>query len=274
VVVPEKQAESPDRDPSAVAARFYSYPMREFGLIGRSLGHSFSQTYFTQKFHDLGLTDCCYGLFELATAAELPALLRANPGLRGLNVTVPYKEEVWTFLNEVVPAAARIGAVNVIDVRPDGRLVGHNTDYIGFRESLRRFFPSRGPGAPALVLGMGGAAKAVGAALHDLGIPYQLVGRRPGGPGLTYADLTPEVLVAHPLIINATPVGTFPYVDEAPDLLYGTLTPGHYLYDLVYNPRETTFMARGQAAGAHVKNGFEMLCLQAEAAWNIWNPPA
>lgn len=248
--------------------------MREFGLIGRSLGHSFSQTYFTQKFHDLGLADCRYGLFELAQAAELPALLRARPGLRGLNVTVPYKEAVMPLLDEVVPAAARIGAVNVIDVRPDGRLVGHNTDYLGFRESLRRFFPGRGPGARALVLGLGGAAKAVEAALRDLDIPYGLVGRRPGGPGLTYGDLTPALLAAHPLLVNATPVGTFPHMDEAPDLPYGALTPGHYLYDLVYNPRETAFMARGQAAGAQVKNGFEMLCLQAEAAWDIWNPPA
>ncbi|TPG67030.1 shikimate dehydrogenase family protein [Hymenobacter nivis] len=248
--------------------------MREFALIGRSLSHSFSQTYFTQKFRDLGLADCRYNLHELPTAAELPALLRANPGLRGLNVTVPYKQDVLPLLDEVVPAAARIGAVNVIDVRPDGRLVGHNTDYIGFRESLRRFFPGAGPHTPALVLGMGGAAKAVEAALHDLGIPYQLVGRRPGGPGLTYADLTPAVLAAHPLLINATPVGTFPHVDEAPDLPYGALGPGHYLYDLVYNPSETAFMARGRAAGAQVKNGYEMLCLQAEAAWDIWNPPA
>ena len=245
--------------------------MREFGLIGRSLGHSFSQTYFAQKFHGLGLTDCRYDLFELASAAGLPALLRAYPRLRGLNVTVPYKEEVRPFLDEVTPAAARVGAVNVIDVRPDGRLVGHNTDYVGFRESLRRFFPRRGPGARALVLGMGGAAKAVEVALRDLDVAYQLVGRRAPGPHLTYADLTPELLAGYPLIVNATPVGTFPHVGEAPLLPYAALTPGHYLYDLVYNPAETQFMARGRAAGAQVKNGFEMLCLQAEAAWDIWN---
>lgn len=247
--------------------------MREFGLIGRSLGHSFSQTYFTQKFHRLGLADCRYDLFELASAAELPALLRAHPLLRGLNVTVPYKEEVWPFLDEVTPAAARVGAVNVLDIRPGGRLVGHNTDYVGFRESLRQFFPLRGPGARALVLGTGGAAKAVEAALRDLDIAYRLVGRRPG-PGLTYAGLTPELLAGYPLVVNATPVGTFPRVDEAPLLPYAALTPGHYLYDLVYNPAETRFMARGKAAGARVKNGFEMLRLQAEAAWDVWNQPA
>lgn len=245
--------------------------MREFGLIGRSLGHSFSQTYFTQKFYSLGLTDCRYDLFQLPSIAELPALIRAHPDLRGLNVTVPYKEEVWPFLNEVTPAAARVGAVNVIDVRPDGRLVGHNTDYVGFRESLRQFFPLRGAEARALVLGMGGAAKAVEVALRDLNITSWLVGRRPTGPGLTYDDLTPTLVAGHPLIINATPVGTFPHIEECPRLPYAALTAGHYLYDLVYNPTETRFMTNGMAAGAHVKNGFEMLCLQAEAAWEIWN---
>ena len=245
--------------------------MREFGLIGRSLGHSFSQTYFTQKFYSLGLTDCRYDLFQLPSIAELPALIRAHPNLRGLNVTVPYKEEVWPFLNEVTPAAARVGAVNVIDVRPDGRLVGHNTDYVGFRESLRQFFPLRGAEARALVLGMGGAAKAVEVALRDLNITSWLVGRRPTGPGLTYDGLTPTLVAGHPLIINATPVGTFPHIEECPRLPYAALTVGHYLYDLVYNPTETRFMTNGITAGAHVKNGFEMLCLQAEAAWEIWN---
>lgn len=245
--------------------------MREFGLIGRSLGHSFSQTYFTQKFYNLGLTDCRYDLFQLPSIAELPALIRAHPNLRGLNVTVPYKEEVWPFLNEVTPAAARVGAVNVIDVRPDGRLVGHNTDYVGFRESLRQFFPLRGAEARALVLGMGGAAKAVEVALRDLNITSWLVGRRPTGPGLTYDGLTPTLVAGHPLIINATPVGTFPHIEECPRLPYAALTVGHYLYDLVYNPTETRFMTNGITAGAHVKNGFEMLCLQAEAAWEIWN---
>ena len=244
--------------------------MRQFGLIGRTLSHSFSQTYFTQKFYSLGITDHRYDLFELASIGELPAVLAANPDLVGLNVTVPYKETVTTYLDELASSAGRVGAVNVIERLPDGRLRGHNTDVVGFRESVRRFFPA-GPDSRALVLGAGGAAKAVVVALNDLGIAHWTVTRDPLGRGLTYDELTPQLLAAHQLIINATPLGTFPHVDECPRLPYQALTPQHYLYDLVYNPRETLFLQRGQEAGAQTKNGFEMLQLQAEAAWDIWN---
>ena len=244
--------------------------MCRFGLIGRSLGHSFSQTYFSQKFYSLGLTDHYYDLFELATVDQLPALLAAHPDLIGLNVTVPYKETVVPYLDDLAPSARRVGAVNVIQRLPDGRLLGHNTDLVGFRESLRTFFPLR-PGARALLLGAGGAAKAVDVALHELGIAYWSVTRDPLASGLTYDDLTPELVAAHLLIINATPVGTYPNLDECPRLPYSALTASHFLYDMVYNPTETLFMAKGKAAGAQVKNGFEMLCLQAEAAWDIWN---
>ena len=244
--------------------------MRQFGLIGRTLSHSFSQTYFTQKFHSLGLSGHAYELFELASIGELPALLAAHPRLVGLNVTVPYKESVISYLDELAPSARRVGAVNVIERRPDGSLLGHNTDVLGFRESLRRFFPA-GPAGRALVLGHGGAAKAVVVALHDLGIAHRSVTRDPLGPGLTYDELTPELIAGHPLIVNATPLGTYPHLDQCPRLPYEALGPQHYLYDLVYNPRETLFMQRGHAAGAHTKNGFEMLQLQAEAAWDIWN---
>lgn len=244
--------------------------MRQFGLIGRTLGHSFSQTYFNQKFYSLGLAEHQYDLFELATVGELPALVAAHPDLVGLNVTVPYKETVVTYLDDLAPSAGRVGAVNVIERTPDGRLRGHNTDYIGFRESLRTFFPNHAD-ARALVLGTGGAAKAVAVALQELSIPHWAVTRDPLGAGLTYDDLTPELVAAHPLIINATPVGTFPHTDTCPHLPYEALTGRHYLYDLVYNPTETLFMAKGKEAGAQVKNGFEMLCLQAEAAWKIWN---
>ncbi|MET4105467.1 shikimate dehydrogenase [Hymenobacter sp. UYP22] len=246
--------------------------MPEFGLLGRSLKHSFSQTYFTQKFHNLGLDDHRYELFELATINELPALLAAHPELRGLNVTIPYKEQVWPFLNEVAPSAARVGAVNVIEFQDGGRLVGHNTDYIGFRESLRGFLPKGGlANFRALVLGSGGASKAVEVALKDLGIGYWVVSRNAMGAGLTYQELTPRLLQEHQIIINTTPLGTFPEVHECPPIPYEALSSQHYLYDLIYNPRETEFMQRGQAAGAQTKNGFEMLCLQAEAAWEIWN---
>ncbi|QKG57801.1 shikimate dehydrogenase [Hymenobacter sp. BRD128] len=244
--------------------------MRTFGLLGRSLAHSFSQQYFRQKFNQLGLTDCRYELFELAEASELPQLLARYPGLAGLNVTIPYKEKIWPYLMRVAPSAALVGAVNVIEFLPDGGLAGHNTDYVGFRESLRRFYPPDASNRRALVLGTGGAAKAVAVALHELAIPYQLVSRGPHGAGLTYEEVTPSLLASHSLIVNTTPLGTFPAVAERPPLPYAALTPRHYLFDLVYNPRETSFLQQGLAAGAHIQNGFEMLELQAEAAWDIW----
>jgi shikimate dehydrogenase len=244
--------------------------MRQFGLIGRTLRHSFSQTYFTQKFYSQDLAEHRYDLFELESLRELPALLAANPDLVGLNVTIPYKETVVTYLDELATSASRVGAVNVIERLPDGRLRGHNTDVVGFRESLRRFFPITAD-ARALVLGAGGAAKAVVVALNELGIAHWSVTRNPLGAGLTYDDLTPPLLAAHQLIINATPLGTSPNVDECPNIPYSALSEHHYLYDLVYNPTETLFMTNGKEMGAHVKNGFEMLCLQAEAAWEIWN---
>lgn len=245
--------------------------MRQFGLIGRTLQHSFSQTYFTQKFYSQGLADDHrYDLFELAEIRELPALLRANPDLVGLNVTVPYKETVVPYLDDLASSAARVGAVNVIERRPDGSLRGHNTDVVGFRDSLRQFFPAA-PESRALVLGAGGAAKAVVVGLNDLGIAHWSVTRDPLGHGLTYDELTPGLLAAHRLIINATPLGTYPQVNECPNLPYAALGSQHYLYDLVYNPSETLFMAKGREAGAHTKNGFEMLERQAEAAWDIWN---
>lgn len=247
--------------------------MRTFGLLGRSLAHSFSQRYFSQKFDRLGLTDCHYELFELAEASELPQLLTRYPDLAGLNVTIPYKEKIWPYLTRVAPSAALVGAVNVIAFLADGSLVGHNTDYVGFRESLRKFYPPDGPNRRALVLGTGGAAKAVAVALHELNIPHQLVSRAPLGAGLTYKELNPSLLARYSLIVNTTPLGTFPAVGECPPLPYAALTPQHYLFDLIYNPRETLFLQRGLAAGAHIQNGFEMLELQAEAAWDIWTKP-
>lgn len=245
--------------------------MRTFGLLGRSLAHSFSQTYFSQKFDRLQLADCRYELFELAEAGDLVQLLAHHPDLAGLNVTIPYKEKIWPYLTRVAPSAALVGAVNVIEFAADGSLVGHNTDYVGFRESLRRFYPQPQAGSRALVLGTGGAAKAVAVALRELDIEHLLVSRTPLSAHLTYDELTPAVLAAHPLIINTTPLGTYPATVACPSLPYAALTPAHYLFDLIYNPRETLFLQRGRAAGAHIKNGFEMLELQAEAAWAIWN---
>ncbi|UYZ58841.1 shikimate dehydrogenase family protein [Hymenobacter latericus] len=244
---------------------------REFGLIGKSLVHSFSPTYFFQKFQHLGLRECTYEAFELEHVRDLPALVAGHPNLQGLNVTIPYKEQILPYLDALDSSAARIGAVNVIQFDADRRLIGHNTDYVGFRDSLRRFYPLRGDKATALVLGTGGASKAVEVALRELDIHYWLVSRDRLTAGLTYAELTPELMAAHTLIINTTPLGTYPRIEECPAIPYEALTPQHYLFDLVYNPSETEFMRRGRAQGAQAQNGFEMLCLQAEAAWAIWN---
>ncbi|WP_205501637.1 shikimate dehydrogenase family protein [Rufibacter psychrotolerans] len=242
---------------------------KEYGLVGYRLSHSFSQKYFTDKFRSEGITDSVYRLFELDTIAEFPALVEAHPRLRGLNVTIPYKETIIPYLDELAPAAARIGAVNVVKFE-HGRLVGHNSDYQGFMQSLQGFYPCT-PASKALVLGTGGAAKAVIAALEDLQISYQIVSREKKPGVITYQELTPKVLAAVSLIINASPVGTYPHVDAAPALPYQLITSQHYLYDLVYNPAETLFMKRGQEQGAKTINGYEMLCRQAEVAWNIWN---
>jgi shikimate dehydrogenase len=243
--------------------------MRLFGLIGYPLGHSFSKKYFTRKFEEEQIADAAYDLFELSDIAQLPEVLRAHPNLKGLNVTVPYKQAVMPYLDYIDPAAAKIGAVNTIRLA-DGRLTGFNSDYIGFLQSLQEFYPPAAGGA-ALVLGTGGAAKAVTAALDHLGIPFRLVSRKVQKDGLSYADLTPTVIAEHPLIINTTPLGMHPRTEESPGLPYEALTSRHYLYDLVYNPAETTFLKKGAAAGAHVKNGYDMLVLQAEESWRIWN---
>jgi shikimate dehydrogenase len=243
--------------------------MRLFGLIGYPLGHSFSKKYFSKKFEEEQIGDAQYELFEITSIDELPGLFHKFPGLRGLNVTVPYKKVVIPYLDDIDPAAARIGAVNTIRFA-DGRKTGYNSDYIGFLQSLQDFFPIKNNSA-ALVLGTGGAAKAVMAALDFLNLPFRLVSRTAGEGEFTYADLTPELIQNYPLIINTTPMGMHPKTETFPELPYAALTNQHYLYDLVYNPAETTFMGKGMAAGAKVKNGYDMLVLQAEESWRIWN---
>lgn len=244
--------------------------MRRFGLIGKKLGHSFSKKYFTEKFEREGIADARYELYELQSIEELPGLLQQEPELVGLNVTVPYKQVVMPLLDALDEAAAAIGAVNVIRIT-DGKTTGYNTDYLGFKESLSIFYPEQ-ERKQALVLGTGGAAKAVTAALTALAIPYTSVSRKPAAEGeLHYQEVTPAVLAAHNLVINTTPVGMYPAVDDCPALPYEHLTPRHYLYDLVYNPTQTLFMQQGAAAGAQAINGLDMLHGQAEAAWKIWN---
>jgi shikimate dehydrogenase len=242
--------------------------MQSYGLIGKKLGHSFSKRYFTEKFEREGIADATYELYELATIAELPQLLQNQPELVGLNVTVPYKETVIPFLDELDEAAARIGAVNTIKITA-GKTKGYNTDYIGFRDSLEPFYPAT-QNSRALVLGTGGASKAVVAALQDLQINYTILSRQAGQGQLTYADLTPELLKQYQLIVNTTPLGMYPAVENCPELPYEALSAQHYLYDLVYNPEQTLFLGKGKSAGAQTINGLQMLYGQAEAAWKIW----
>lgn len=245
--------------------------MKRYGLIGFPLTHSFSQRYFTEKFAREGIDDSRYDLFELPDITALSALL-TTPGLCGLNVTIPHKQAVLPYLDRLDASAEKIGAVNVIKFESDSSLTGYNSDYYGFRQSLTNWLNllQRTPNElQALVLGTGGASKAVTVALADLGIRYKFVSRTKTDNTLIYDDL-PAVLGDYHLIINGSPVGTYPRIDEAPALPYHLLTNHHLLYDLVYNPAETKFMQLGHEHGAATHNGLRMLELQAEKAWEIW----
>ncbi len=246
--------------------------MRKFGLIGYPLSHSFSKKYFTKKFEDHGITDASYDLFPIQLIDDLPKLILDNSELNGLNVTIPYKEQVIPLLDGLDPAAERIGAVNTIKIA-DGKLYGYNTDYHGFKDSLVKWIGPNTHPEKALILGTGGASKAVKAVLDDLNIRYQLVSRIPSDDCLTYDDLSssPNHLLSSSLIINTTPLGMSPDIESAPDLPYDQLTESHFLFDLVYNPLITSFMEKGIEKKCWVKNGLEMLHGQAEKAWEIWN---
>jgi shikimate dehydrogenase len=241
--------------------------MRRYGLIGYPLTHSFSQRFFTEKFFREGITDCSYSNFSLGSIGELPAVL-ADPELCGLNVTIPYKQEVIPFLDSLSPVVAEIGACNCIAIA-DGRRTGHNTDVVGFEQSLIPLLGSHH--RRALVLGTGGASKAVEWVLRKLGIEYLLVSRRPGEGIIGYGDVDAALLLSHTLVVNTTPLGMYPQVDVCPPLPYEALTPRHYLFDLIYNPARTLFLLKGEERGATVENGHEMLVLQAEESWRIWN---
>lgn len=241
--------------------------MDKYGIIGYPLGHSFSRAFFTEKFQREHI-DAEYVNFEIPSADMLPGIVQANPNLRGLNVTLPHKEAVIPMLDELSDEAKEIGAVNVIRVR-DGRLKGFNSDIIGFMDSIR---PLLNPWHQhALVLGTGGASRAIRVGLQRLGIEWTYVSRTPAPGRLTYADLTSELMEHYQVIVNCSPVGMFPRVDACPDIPYQLLTDRHLLYDLVYNPQETLFLKRGTEHGAAVKNGLEMLHLQALASWRFWN---
>lgn len=244
--------------------------MRRFGLIGRPLGHSASATYFADKFEREGIADCTYALHELAEIEDLPHLLEEIPELEGFNVTIPYKREVMRYLDELSFDARMIGAVNCVCRESDGRLTGHNTDIVGLRTSLDELLGDELP-EQALVLGTGGASQAVQYALAERNIPFALVSRDAAKGNYTYDDLPCEAVEQSRLIVNATPVGTYPEVDEAPRIPYAYVTPAHRLLDLVYNPPLTQFLDYGRQRGARIMNGERMFRAQAEAAWKIWN---
>jgi len=259
--------------------------MKQYGLIGYPLSHSFSKKYFTDKFEKDQIEDSEYQLFPIEHIAELPALLKKHPHLLGLNVTIPHKQHVLKYLDWIQEDAKKIGAVNCIRVHAespvdacfdgevgivghDFRLEGFNTDLYGFEMSLKPLLKEHH--SQALVLGDGGAAKAVKCVLDKLGISYKMVTRKPQPGGLLFDELKPNHIAEYKLIINTTPVGMSPKIDECPPLPYEAISGKHLLYDLIYNPEETLFLKNGAEQGADTKNGYEMLVLQAEKSWEIW----
>lgn len=247
--------------------------MQKYGLIGYPLRHSFSIGFFNEKFTAENI-DAEYVNFEIPRIQDFMEVIEENPNLRGLNVTIPYKEQVIPYLDELDKDTAKIGAVNVIKIihQPKGKvkLVGYNSDIIGFTQSIEPLLQPHH--RKALILGTGGASKAIYHGLLNLGLESTFVSRtKKDSKFLTYEELTPEIMKEYTVIVNCTPVGMYPKVDYCPDIPYDELTPNHLLYDLLYNPNETLFMKKGQARGAVVKNGLEMLLLQAFAAWEIWN---
>ena len=245
--------------------------MDKYGLIGYPLGHSFSISYHNQRFADEGINARYYN-YEIPNIDELPEVLDSNPDLKGLNVTIPYKEKVMQFLDYISPEARAIGAVNVIRVLHEGKkivLKGYNSDVIGFTQSIEPMLEKWNK--KALILGTGGASKAVGYGLKSLGLETVCVSRyeRPGT--VCYKDVTPEVVKEYNVIVNCTPLGMYPKTEECPDLPYEAMDSHNILYDLIYNPDETLFMKKGAEQGAQTKNGLEMLLLQAFASWEFWN---
>lgn len=243
--------------------------MKVYGIIGYPLGHSFSKKYFTTKFEKEGITGCSYEIFHLQTIDELRPLLLQHHELCGLNITIPHKQSVLAYLDDKTNLPGSLSACNCIKIN-NGKLIGYNTDVTGFEKSL---LPQlKNYHTNALILGNGGAAEAVKFVLNKLKIAFKIVSRKlHDGSDLTYNDLNEEIIKEHLLIINTTPLGTFPGIDECVNIPYQYLTPKHYLHDLVYNPATTLFLQKGEAHGAAIKNGYDMLVIQAEESWQIWN---
>ena len=244
--------------------------MREYGLIGYPLSHSFSQKYFTQKFEKEGIADAVFHAFPIPSIEDLPQLLKDHPLLKGFCITIPYKRSVMQYLDEASDAVKQMDACNCVKIR-EGKLYGDNTDVLGFEKSfITHLQPHH---TNVLILGTGGASSAVEFVLKQLNIAYHFVSRTKDESKniLGYGDINEALLATHSVIINCTPLGTYPNVDAAPELPYHLLTAKHYLFDLVYNPPKTKFLSLGEQQGATIENGSEMLALQAEENWKIWN---
>jgi shikimate dehydrogenase len=242
--------------------------MYKLGLIGKKLGHSFSKRYFENLFQEKNIQGS-FDLIELENISAFEAIKKEN--YRGLSVTIPYKESIVPFLDTLDESALAVGAVNCIHFLENGQLRGYNTDLIGFEQSLKPLISERTDIKKALVLGTGGASKAVCYVLKNLGIGYKIISRNPDKGMMSYSAVDAQLLTDYTLIVNCTPLGMFPEVNIAPEIPYEALTEKHLLFDLVYNPEETLFLKKGKESGALVKNGLEMLYLQAAAAWKIWN---
>ena len=243
--------------------------MKCYGVIGYPLSHSFSKKYFAEKFKQESITDRSYETFPLKTINELKELLTQHPDLLGLNITIPHKRSVLPYLTDATNIPAGLNACNCIRIIGE-KIIGHNTDVIGFENSLLPLLKTNH--THALILGNGGAAEAVKFVLQKLNISYKIVSRKiHEASHLTYADLDEKIIKENGLIINTTPLGTFPDINECPYIPYQYLTAAHLLFDLVYNPEKTLFLQKGEEHGASIKNGYEMLVLQAEESWKIWN---
>lgn len=243
---------------------------RLFGLLGRDISYSFSRGYFSKKFTQLNLENHNYVNFDLEKIEDFSRIFEDNEAVSGINVTIPYKEEVMPYLDKIDKTAKEIGAVNTIKITKRGNLKGYNSDVVGFENSIKPLFKKFHK--KALILGTGGASKAIAYALNRNNIKYKYVSRNPKGKTqISYADLSKKIIEEYTVIINATPLGTSPDVDKCPAIPYQFITPKHLLYDLIYNPEISKFLAEGKQRGASIKNGHEMLELQAEESWRIWN---
>lgn len=242
-----------------------------YALVGRNISYSFSRQYFNAKFENENLKGKEYVNFDIHEINELPKKIKENKKvLKGMNVTIPYKLEVFNYLDKFDKKALKVGAVNTIKITKNGKLKGFNTDVYGFKKSLKPLLKKHHK--RALILGTGGASKAVAYVLDALNIKYKFVSRNPKGKNqIAYKDISKETIEKYTILINCTPLGTHPNIENCPEIPYNSLTKNHLLYDLIYNPEKTTFLQKGEKKGAIIKNGYEMLELQAEKAWKIWN---